>query len=230
MKKGIMAGFFFGLSQFILFLVFGLIFYLGIVFMFRNNLQIADVFTAIYAIVFSGMTAGNSVHFLPDIDNSKRAAASLFEIQDSKDEDQLQVESESKMLKTKIGGEISFNHVGFKFESRDEPLFKDLNFQVRKGEKVGFVGTSGCGKSTVQQLIQRFYDADSGEILLDGHNIKDYGIHHLRASLGVVSQEPVLFNNTIAWNIQYNRAGTNREEIVGAANESNYNPEAENLE
>ena len=91
-KKGLMAGFFFGLSQFILFLVFGLIFYLGIVFMNSNNLQIADVFTAIYAIVFSGMTAGNSVHFMPDVNNSKRAAASLFEIQDSKDEDQLQIE------------------------------------------------------------------------------------------------------------------------------------------
>ena len=130
------------------------------------------------------------------------------------------------MLNTRIDGDISFSHVGFKFESRDEPLFKDLNLKIRKGEKVGFVGTSGCGKSTVQQLIQRFYDADSGEILIDGHNIKDYDIHHLRASLGVVSQEPVLFNNTIGWNIQYNRTETSRSEIIAAANESNYNPEA----
>ena len=128
------------------------------------------------------------------------------------------------MLKTPIKGHIVFDRVGFKFEQRDVALFNDLSFQIKEGQKVGFVGISGCGKSTVQQLIQRFYDADSGEIILDGHNIKDYDIHHLRASLGVVSQEPVLFNNTIAWNIQYNRAGTTREEIVGAANESNFNP------
>ena len=90
-KKGLMGGFFFGLSQFILFLVFGLIFYLGIVFMNANNLSIGDVFVAIYAIMFSGMTAGNNAHFMPDMNNSRRAAASLFEIQDSTDEDQLQV-------------------------------------------------------------------------------------------------------------------------------------------
>ena len=88
-----MSGFFFGISQLILFVVFGLIFYLGVIFMNANNLQLADVFTAIYAITFSGMTAGNNAHFMPDIANSKRAAASLFEIQDAKDEDQLQVES-----------------------------------------------------------------------------------------------------------------------------------------
>ena len=97
--------------------------------------------------------------------------------------------------------------------------------EIKEGQKIGFVGPSGCGKSTVQQLIQRFYDPDEGEIILDGHNIKDYEIHHLRGSLGVVSQEPVLFNNTIGWNIQYNRADTTREEIVAAANESNFNPE-----
>ena len=115
------------------------------------------------------------------------------------------------MLKTPIRGHIVFKNVGFKFESRDEPLFTNLNLEIREGEKVGFVGISGCGKSTVLQLVQRFYDADEGEILVDGHNIKDYDIHHLRASLGVVSQEPVLFNNTIGWNIRYNRLQTTQE-------------------
>ena len=90
---------------------------------------------------------------------------------------------------------------------------------------MGFVGPSGCGKSTIQQLLQRFYDPSEGEILIDGVNIRDYDIHHLRASLGVVSQEPVLFNDTISENIKYNRFGTTREEIVAAADESNFNPE-----
>ena len=105
-SKGMISGFMYGLSQIILFLVFGLIFYLGIIFMNRNNLSIDDVFTAIFAITFSGMTAGNNAHFMPDMAAGKKAAASIFEIQDAKDEDQLQQESESKMLTTPIRGDI----------------------------------------------------------------------------------------------------------------------------
>ena len=92
------------------------------------------------------------------------------------------------------------------------------------------MGPSGCGKSTVQNLIQRFYEPDKGSILIDGIDIKDYDIHHLRASLGVVSQEPVLFNETIEYNIKYNKTELTYEEIVAAANESNFNPEIEQVE
>lgn len=159
-KKGIISGALYGVSQFILFLVFGLIFYLGIVFLNRNNIEISDVFVAIYAIAFSGMTAGNNVHFMPDIGAAKKSAASLFEILDSTDEDQLQIETKSKMLKEPIRGHIVFKDVSFKYESRDHKVFKRLNLEIKVGQKVGFVGPSGCGKSTVQQLIQRFYDPE----------------------------------------------------------------------
>jgi len=145
-----------------MFLVFGLIFYLGIIFMNRNGLQMEDVFTAIYGIVFAGMTAGNNAHFMPDLAGGKKAAASLFEIQDSTDEDQLQIETKSKMLKDPIKGHIIFKNVSFKYESRDFKVFKQLNLEIKEGQKVGFVGPSGCGKSTVQQLIQRFYDPNEG--------------------------------------------------------------------
>lgn len=77
-SKGLISGFMYGLSQIILFLVFGLIFYLGIIFMNRNNLSIDNVFTAIFAITFSGMTAGNNAHFMPDMAAGKKAAASIF--------------------------------------------------------------------------------------------------------------------------------------------------------
>ena len=66
------------------------------------------------------------------------------------------------MLKNKIEGEISFHNVSFKYESRDQHVFKDLSFNVKEGMKVGLVGPSGCGKSTVQQMLQRFYDPDEG--------------------------------------------------------------------
>lgn len=105
-NKGMVSGFLYGLTQIMMFFIFGLIFYLGIVFMVHNNLAIADVFTAIYAILFAGMTAGNNSHMLPDVGIAKKAAANIFEILDSSDEDQLQVEQGSKLLKTTIKGHI----------------------------------------------------------------------------------------------------------------------------
>jgi ATP-binding cassette, subfamily B (MDR/TAP), member 1 len=161
-KKGMVSGALYGVSQFILFLVFGLIFYFGVIFMVDNNLEMANVFTAIYAITFSGMTAGNNAHFMPDMAAGKKAAASIFDILDSSDEDQIQIDNKSKMLKTNIKGEVSFRNVSFKYESRDHMVFEDLSFDIASGQKIGFVGPSGCGKSTVLQLLQRFYDADKG--------------------------------------------------------------------
>lgn len=76
--------------------------------------------------------------------------------------------------------------------------------EIPFGEKVAFVGTSGCGKSTIMSFLLRFYWPESGSIELDGINIKDYDIHYLRAQFGVVSQEPVLFNTTYRDNIRYN--------------------------
>lgn len=167
-RKGMTSGFLYGLTQIIMFFVFGLIFYLGTVFMRDNNLEIANVFTAIYAIMFSGMTAGNNAHFMPDAAAAKISAINIFEIQDSQDEDQLQIVQNSKLLKTPITGHIQFKDVTFKYETRDQAVFENLSFEIKPGQKVGFVGPSGCGKSTVYQLLQRFYDQNSGEVLIDG--------------------------------------------------------------
>lgn len=164
---------------------------------------------------------------MPDVAAAKNSAANIFEILDSEDEDQLQVKQESKLLRTKIRGHLEFRNVSFKYESRNESVFSNLNLEIREGWKVGFVGISGCGKSTIFQLLQRFYDPDSGEILVDGVSIRDYDLHHLRASFGMVSQEPVLFNDTITNNIRYNRHEATHEDIVRAANEANFNPESE---
>lgn len=217
-KKGNISGLLFGFSQFIMYLVFALIFYFGAVFIRDNNLSIADVFTAIYSIMFAGMTAGNNSHFMPDVANAKNSASNIFEILDSEDEDQLQIKDESKLLKTPIKGNIQLKNVSFKYETRDEQIFKNLNLEIKEGWKVGFVGPSGCGKSTIHQLLQRFYDVTSGEILIDGINIKDYDIHHLRRSFGVVSQEPTLFNETIGNNIKYNIHDATIDDIRKAAN------------
>lgn len=79
-----------------------------------------------------------------------------------------------------------------------------MNIRIKNGNKVAFVGTSGCGKSTIIQLVQRFYFPVRGKITINDIDIKDFDIHYLRSRFGVVSQEPVLFNGTFAENIKYN--------------------------
>lgn len=101
--------------------------------------------------------------------------------------------------------------------------------EIKEGSKVGFVGASGCGKSTIFQLLQRFYEPNSGHILVDGLDIRDYDIHHLRTTFAMVSQEPILFNDTIANNIRYNLPSVSQEDLLQAATQSNFNPDDDNL-
>jgi ATP-binding cassette subfamily B (MDR/TAP) protein 1 len=154
------------------------------------------MFTAVYAITFAAMSAGNNAHFMPDVAQTNNAAANLFLILDSEDEEQMQAREESKMIKEGVNGDIEFRNISFKYESRTERVFDALSFRVRYGSKVALVGASGCGKSTIIQMLLRYYSPDEGEILINGINIKDFDIHYLRQSFGVVSQEPVLFNGS----------------------------------
>ena len=171
--------------------------------------------------MFAGMTAGNNAHFMPDTAACKNSAANLFEIQDSQDEDQMQTAENSKMLRTGANGDIELKDVDFKYESRNEFVFKHMNIQVRNGKKVAFVGTSGCGKSTIIQLLQRFYFPARGTITIGGIDIKDFDIHYLRSMFGVVSQEPVLFNGSFSDNIRYNKEDATQTQVEEAAKKAN---------
>ncbi|CAN7006745.1 unnamed protein product [Brassica oleracea var. botrytis] len=120
-------------------------------------------------------------------------------------------------------GDIELRHVSFKYPSRpDVQIFRDLCLSIRAGKTVALVGESGSGKSTVIALLQRLYDPDSGEITLDSVEIKTLKLKWLRQQTGLVSQEPILFNETIKANIAYGKGGDASEsEIVSAAELSN---------
>lgn len=121
---------------------------------------------------------------------------------------------------TTFNNSIEFRNVGFYYN--DVPILKNINLKVEKGKTVALVGSSGAGKSTLADLIPRFHDTAEGEILVDGVNIRDYSLHSLRSLMSIVTQEPILFNDTIAANIALGMENTpSREEITEAAKIAN---------
>lgn len=114
------------------------------------------------------------------------------------------------------GGEIVFDHVDFHYEPT-RPILHDVSFHVPAGNTVAIVGSSGAGKSTVSRILFRFYDVASGSVRIDGQDIRDVTQSSLRAAIGVVPQDTVLFNDTIYYNIAYGRPDATREEVEQAA-------------
>jgi ABC-type transport system involved in Fe-S cluster assembly fused permease/ATPase subunit len=111
---------------------------------------------------------------------------------------------------------IRFDRVGFSYESR-RTILQDVSFEVPAGGKVAVVGPSGAGKSTLARLLYRFYDVNEGAVRVNGMDIRDATQASLRAAIGIVPQDTVLFNDTIYYNIHYGRPGASREEVIAAA-------------
>ena len=116
-------------------------------------------------------------------------------------------------------GEVEFRHVSFKYPDAEKNVLEDITFTAHKGDTVAFIGSTGCGKSTVIKLIPRFYDATEGEVLVDGMNVKEYTQEALRNRIGYVSQKAILFSGTVAGNVAYGENGgkpVDREDIIDA--------------
>ena len=119
-------------------------------------------------------------------------------------------------------GKIEFKDVWFRYPTRKEDfVLRGLTITINPSESVALVGESGCGKSTFVNLLMRFYDVDSGEILLDGINIKEYNLHNLREKISLVMQEPIIFNYSILENILYGKLNATNSEVLEAAETSN---------
>ena len=117
-----------------------------------------------------------------------------------------------------IEGEICFDRVSFAYSDEpDKLVLKDVSFKVKPGETIALVGPTGAGKTTIVNLISRFYDITKGDIYVDGHSLKDVSIHSLRMQMGVMTQDNFLFSGTIRENIRYGRLDATEEEIVAAA-------------
>ena len=140
------------------------------------------------------------------------------------------IDNENKILFQYFSDNITFENVDFKYQDSEERILKNINLTVKKGETVAFVGNSGGGKSTLVNLIPRFFDVSSGVIKIDGVDIKDYDVKSLRKNIGIVPQETFLFSGTILQNIKYGKRDATFDEIKEAAKKANAHDFIENLE
>ncbi|XP_073111706.1 ABC transporter B family member 11 isoform X5 [Elaeis guineensis] len=174
-----------------------------------------------FVLNFAAIGISQSSFLAPDATNAKSATASIFAILDQKS--RIDPRDDSGMTIRLAKGNIEFQHVSFRYPTRpDIQILEDFCLAIQSGKTVALVGESGSGKSTVVSLLQRFYDPDSGQILLDGLEIQKLQITWLRQQMGLVSQEPVLFDDTIRANIAYGKGGEATEaEILAAAESAN---------
>ncbi|RDX73370.1 ABC transporter B family member 4 [Mucuna pruriens] len=219
--QGLISGSGFGVSSFLLFSFYATSFYAGARFVDAGKTSFSDVFRVFFALTMAAIGISQSSSFAPDSSKVKSATASIFGIIDKKSK--IDPSDESGTTLDSVKGEIELRHVSFKYPSRpDIQIFRDLNLAIHSGKTVAIVGESGSGKSTVIALLQRFYDPDSGQITLDGVEIREFQLKWLRQQMGLVSQEPVLFNETIRANIAYGKGGNATEaEIIAAAELAN---------
>jgi len=184
-------------------------------FVLNNQLSVGE-FTAFYT--YSQLVAWpmrRLGHVVSEMGMTRVAIDRLFSILDSEQEDYRGEDLKDKKLK----GEIEFKDVVFNYdESEKHRVLNGISFKVRQGEKIALLGPTGAGKTTIISLLMRFFEPDSGRILIDGKDIKYYSKEYLRSRFGVVLQKPFLFSTTIKSNIAYANPDSHIDEIVEAAN------------
>ncbi|XP_042513446.1 ABC transporter B family member 4-like [Macadamia integrifolia] len=217
-RQGLISGIGYGVSFFMLFCVYGTSFYAGAQLVEHGKTTFTKVFRVFFCLTMAAIGISQSSSIAPDSSKAKSSAASIFSILDQKSK--IDSSDESGITLENVRGEIVFRNVSFKYPTRpDIQIFRDLCLTVHSGKTVALVGESGSGKSTVIALLERFYDPDSGQITLDGTEIQKLQLKWLRQQMGLVSQEPALFNDTIRANIAYGKEGNATEAEIIAASE-----------
>jgi len=191
--------------------------------------DVGSILTAFFCFIFGGFTLGQIGPATEAIQKARVAAHKVYKVIDRVPTIDISVEGKKKFESTPEGN-IEFKQVVFKYKKYDEegktsdarPVFAGLNLTIKAGETVALVGESGSGKSTIGRLLMRCYDPDEGQILVDGIDIRDLNPQELRSHIGLVSQEPLLFDKSIRENISYGTEGeSTQEQIEDAATQAN---------
>ncbi|XP_048408710.1 ATP-binding cassette, sub-family B (MDR/TAP), member 4 isoform X1 [Stegostoma tigrinum] len=219
-KKSLSSNIAVGFTFLIIYASYALAFWYGSTLILTENYTIGKVLTVFFSVLIGAFSIGQTSPNIEALGNARGAAYVIFNIMDQ--EPLIDSFSESGHKPDQVKGDVEFMNVRFKYPSRpDVEILKGLHLKLKSGQTVALVGSSGCGKSTTIQLLQRFYDPEEGMIMLDGQDIRSLNVRHLREMIGVVSQEPVLFATTIAENIRYGRQNVSMTEIEEATKEAN---------
>uniref|UniRef100_F6S2T0 Bile salt export pump n=1 Tax=Ciona intestinalis TaxID=7719 RepID=F6S2T0_CIOIN len=201
-QKVLLVGLGYGYSQCVLYFAYAAVFRLGIELVILQDMSFENVFKVLTAVIFGAMAVGQNSSFAPDFAEAKVSARRMFALFDQTPE--IDAYSDEGASPAHCKGEITLKAVHFRYPTRpDLPVLKGLDVTIKPGQTLALVGQSGCGKSTTVQLVERFYDAEEGQVLIDGVDVRKLNVKWLRQQMGLVSQEPMLFNQSIKENILY---------------------------
>jgi ABC-type multidrug transport system fused ATPase/permease subunit len=218
-KGGNYRGYF---ASFIIFCLFGTIVavvWYGVTLSITGEMTVGELISFVLYSTYVGASSGGIAELYTQIQKAVGATERVFELLEETPEKINTVQSPTK---EKIKGEVTFQNVAFTYPSRKEiQVLKDVSFKASFGQKIAIVGPSGAGKSTISSLLLRFYDIESGSILIDNKNIYDYDLENLRGNMSIVPQDVILFGGSIRENIAYGKPDATEEEIMNAAKQAN---------
>ncbi|VFR00063.1 unnamed protein product [Cuscuta campestris] len=219
--KGQIAGIGYGVAQFLLYASYALGLWYASWLVKHRISDFSKTIRVFIVLMISANGAAETLTLAPDFIKGGQAMRSVFDLLDRKTEIEPD-DANSIPVADKLRGEVEFKHVDFSYPSRPDVLiFKDLSLRARPGKTLALVGPSGCGKSSVIALAQRFYDPTSGNVLVDGKDIRKYNLKSLRRRISLVPQEPCLFATTIYENIAYGCDSATESEVIEAATSAN---------
>jgi subfamily B ATP-binding cassette protein MsbA len=179
-----------------------------------HHMTIGTFFSFMYALFSAYMPLKRMGYVYQQFQSAQGASTQVFAYLDRKEED---FEQPDAQLLPAFAEHIEFEKVGFSYENGSAVVLQNINIAARNGEIVALVGSSGAGKTTLVNLLPRFYELTSGAIRIDGHDIRDITIRSLRAQIAIVAQENILFHDTVWNNICYGRSSVSKDRVVAAA-------------
>jgi ABC-type multidrug transport system fused ATPase/permease subunit len=191
----------------------------GVTLSIAGEMSVGDLISFVLYSTYVGASSGGIAELYTQIQKAVGATERVFELLEETPE---KINTTSTKITEKIKGNVTFKNVAFSYPSRKEiQVLKDVNFTANFGQKIAIVGPSGAGKSTISSLLLRFYDIESGSILIDDKNIYDYDLENLRGNMSIVPQDVILFGGSIRENIAYGKPDATEEEILLAAKQAN---------
>ena len=218
-KDSIMLGVLIGGGVFILYASHAVVYKCAVKFIRNRTLTFDHMNVVMNTLMSSTDGIADSLHGIGDYPKAKLSFKSIFKIMNTPSEiNAFEYYNKNKEFPSIFRGKIEFKNVTFSYPTKPkQKILKNVSLKINPGEQVALVGYSGSGKSTIIQLIERYYDVNDGEILIDDINIKDYNLYELRKKIGLVSQEPVLFKRSVYENILYGKLDSSRDEVFDAA-------------